>query len=199
MRSPREDDRSGLGLGAERVHPPIGAVVMFAGDLTVGDLENRLVRQGWLPCDGRTVPINAYRALHRVIGQLYTPSGTDKASFCVPNYSGQFVRGVATLKADDPGLDSRTPPPGGKEKTTVGSTQADMVQKHQHYYQALKGVAPSDAGVDGAIPPPNPTATTDLLDDSGGTLTGEETRPKNIYVHFLIKAAHATRGVGVVW
>lgn len=195
----REDDRSGLGLGAEHVHLPIGAVVMFAGDLTAGNLEQRLIRQGWLPCDGRTVTIKAYRALHQAIGQLYTPSSTDKGSFCVPNYSGQFVRGVATQKTDDPGLDNRTPPPGGGDKTTVGSTQLDMVQTHQHHYQALKGAAPSDAGTDGAIPPPNPTTTTDLLDAGGNALSGEETRPKNIYVHFLIKAAHATRGVGVIW
>lgn len=192
-------DRSGLGVETRRVDTPIGAIVIFAGDLSNPGLQMRILRQGWLPCDGRSVKIARYRDLHLAIGGLYTASGTGEGLFQVPDYGGQFLRGVAKDTRQDPGQGVRQPPPGGQSKASVGSTQADMVQTHEHHYQALTGVEVGDAGSGGGVPPAIATATTDLLDGDGvNTLTGEETRPRNIYVHFLIKAAWKTRSVGVV-
>lgn len=194
-----EEDRSGLGVGNHHVDLPLGAVITFAGDLGVAAVERRLISQGWLPCDGRLVSIASFRGLYQLLGRLYTPAGTAKDSFCLPDYRGQFLRGVTTDAKLDPGLKYRTPPPGGTAKASVGSTQPGMVQTHQHHYQALKGVEVGDAGSAGGVPPQTAVATTDLLDGDGAALTGEETRPRNIYVNFLIKAAHSTRGIGVVW
>jgi microcystin-dependent protein len=196
----RGDDRSGLGVGRYRSEPPVGTVIVFAGDLTVVATERRLVSQGWIPCDGRPIAIHGHHDLYRAIGRLYSPSATAKDAFCVPDYRGQFLRGVAQTAAQDPGIGSRTAPAGGSDPKSVGSAQAGMVEKHQHHYQALEGVQVGNTGSGGGTPPLTPQATSDLLDAGGTqTLSGEETRPKNVYVNYLIKAANVTRGIGVIW
>ena len=194
-----DEDRSGLGLARFDSRTPIGAVTAFAGDLTVAQVERRVIVQGWIPCDGRQIPILRFRHLYAVIGRLYTASGVAPRQFCVPDYRGQFFRTVATSADQDPGLSARTPPPGGGPPGIVGSTQIQMIQMHQHHYQELKGVEVGDTGTAGGVPPDTPAVTTDLLDPSGGALNGQETRPKNIYVHHLIRALPVTRGIGVVW
>jgi microcystin-dependent protein len=193
------EDRSGLGLARFDSRTPVGAVIAFAGDLTVAQVERRIIVEGWVPCDGRQLPVHRFHELYAVIGRLYTASGIDKKQFCVPDYRGQFFRTVATTTGQDPGLNERTPPPGGQSGGTVGSTQVQMVQTHQHHYQALEDVVAGESGSGAGVPSPTPSTTTDLLDPSGAALNGEETRPKNIYVHHLIKALPVTRGIGVVW
>jgi hypothetical protein len=190
--------RSGVGLERHQAGLPVGAVTLFAGDLTKGQLEARLVNQGWLPCDGRQVLISAYPVLNHVLSGLYRSARTPDGSFCVPDYRGQFLRGVATEDSQDPGLKERTPPVGGSYGT-VGSTQEPMVQMHQHYYQALADAIAGEAGSGAGAPSPTTPTTTGLLDIHLKNLSGDETRPTNIYVHYLIKAADWTRGLGVPW
>jgi microcystin-dependent protein len=41
------------------------------------------VPYGWMPCDGRSLPINQYTALYSLIGTSY--GGDGKFSFNIPN------------------------------------------------------------------------------------------------------------------
>ena len=50
------------------------------------------VPQGWLPCDGRRLPINQNQALFSILGSTF---GTyDGANFCIPNLKGLAVVGA---------------------------------------------------------------------------------------------------------
>lgn len=42
--------------------------------------------EGWLPCDGRTLNISQYPALHSLIGYNY--GGDGRTTFCLPNLTG---------------------------------------------------------------------------------------------------------------
>lgn len=191
----------GSGLGVSRYRPdvPVGSVIAFAGDLTIAKVAGLVVDQGWLPCDGRAVSQKTYGELYAVIGGLYTKPGGAKDQFCIPDYRGQFLRGLAAGAGQDPGFSSRIAPPGGSAAQSVGSSQGWMVQTHEHNFQALSGVEVGDAGSGGGVPPATKTSTTDLLASDGSALSGEETRPQNIYVNYLIKAGRAQRRLGVRW
>jgi len=197
--TPRSD-RSGLVLDRQGVDTPVGSVIMFAGDLSNAVTLAAVINRGWLPCAGQAVAQANYPDLFHAIGPLYTPQGAAQGQFCVPDYRGQFLRGLATDSSQDPGFAYRTAPPGGSNAQSVGSSQAPMVQLHQHDYQALEAVEVAQSGPSGAAQPAAATPTTNLLNSGGtGSLTGEETRPQNIYVNFLIKATKTTFAIGVSW
>ncbi len=189
---------SGLAVAVEPVAVPVGAILPYAGDLTSDRVKNSIIARGWLPCDGTAYQITQYPNLYHAIGLIYTPQNASNGAeeFCVPDYRGWFLRGLATGAAQDPGFNDRTAPPQGA-KQGVGSTQACMVQTHEHNFSALSSAAPAETGTAGGIPPATKVPTTDLLNASGtDQLTGEETRPKNIYVNFLIKAEGRTYVLG---
>ncbi|MCY1649146.1 phage tail protein [Caulobacter sp. SL161] len=194
----RDNTLSGLGFSRHPVELPVGAVIAFAGDLSATQAIGAIIAEGWLPCDGRLVQQAEYRALFRVLGLVYTPTGDPAGSFRVPDYRGQFFRGIASDAAQDPGLASRIAPPGGASATMVGSTQPPMVQGHAHEYGALNGVETGDTGSGGGVPPTAQPKTTGLYSaDGSSSLSGEETRPQNIYVNYLVKASRARVRLGV--
>lgn len=71
----------------------IGEVILFAGPTSIKD---------FLPCDGRTVTVDAYPALWRQIGHLYGGSG---ATFALPNLVSP-VTGTQYLICVDNGVES---------------------------------------------------------------------------------------------
>src|SRR5262249_31623844 len=123
--------------------------------------------------------------LFNVIGYLYGGSG---GVFNLPDYRGRFFRGTASTTEQDPGLEDRKPPQGGN-KSTVGSTQDYMVQLHEHQYNFFEGAAVAQEGSQAYLPAASAEDTTLLFDRDGRDITKEatETRPKNIYVYFIIK------------
>lgn len=192
------DSGSGLTFGRHTVELPVGAVIAFAGDLSATPALSQVVADGWLPCDGRSVQQAAYRALFKALGLVYTPKGDPAGTFRVPDYRGQFFRGLASDATQDPGFADRVAPPGGATATMVGSTQPGMVQGHAHDYGALDGVQTGDTGTGGGIPPVAQQKTTGLYSVDGSTsLGGEETRPQNVYVNYLVKASRARVRLGV--
>jgi microcystin-dependent protein len=42
--------------------------------------------KGWMPCDGRTLPINQYQALFSLLGTTY--GGDGQTTFALPNLKG---------------------------------------------------------------------------------------------------------------
>jgi microcystin-dependent protein len=155
-----------------------GIVVAFAGTS---------IPTGWKLCDGSKLDRNKkeFAALFDAIGTVH--GGDGNPNFLLPDYRGMFLRGVDHGAKRDPEADTRSPPGAddnsGNSGNAVGSVQMDQLRSHQHRLPrevwAFTGKGsnqrPSDAeGGAGVV----------ATNDDGG---GEETRPKNAYVDFIIK------------
>ena len=56
------------------------------------------IPDGWLECDGSSVPVSIYEDLFDAIGYTYGGSG---ANFTIPSYQGMFLRGKDDLAEND--------------------------------------------------------------------------------------------------
>lgn len=70
---------------------PTGAVIAWGGST---------VPSGWLLCDGRTVPIDAYTALHTEIGTAYNVGGESALEFRLPKLNDALPRMGVTSSGD---------------------------------------------------------------------------------------------------
>ena len=171
---------------------PVGTVVAFAGQIASpsADYKTDIEALGWMICDGRELEKGKYPELFAVLGDLY---GGQDEKFNLPDYRGYFLRGVDTDGKNDPDTDKRIAPAGGQQ-TSVGSIQDDALQTHQHTYNKTEEVKISigDKGPAFVARPPTPDLTVDPIDKpQNPTISQHETRPKNIYVYYIIKYSHA--------
>ncbi len=156
---------SGLGI------VPIGSIIPFAGD-------SANLSDGWLLCDGSEVSRTTYQSLYELIGDLYG-KGDGSTTFNLPDYRGMFLRGVDHGAGQDPDSSSRTAQSGGTATgDNIGSRQDDELKKHSHSYVKFP--------VDNSIEIAGGTHWGDL-DSQTGEYGGNETRPKNVYVNYLIR------------
>ncbi|MEM1206856.1 MAG: phage tail protein [Acidobacteriota bacterium] len=184
-------------FGQHQVLPvplPVGAVIPYAGpadDAVWKELETL----GWLPCDGREVPQVAYPLLFQLIGDIYGDASED--NFLLPDYRGAFLRGVNGTRqpALDPDADHRVgsgPGGSGNGGNQVGSLQEDQFQEHEHRYVPNIQTSGFSTGETPAVISVNTTVTqgVECRDGTPGSpdCFGPETRPVNLYIHFLIKA-----------
>lgn len=157
-----------------------------------------LASRGWLLCDGQKLIVRDYPKLYGIIGDIYGggEEGAEKW-FKVPDYRGLFLRGTDATAERDPDVEDRYAPGDSGEKIgdTVGSMQDDAFQGHQHDYTMpvipTVPTANSDQPATTAvISVQNNKPTTDFVKNGsdGEPRTSSETRAKNIYINFLIKA-----------
>jgi microcystin-dependent protein len=139
---------------------------------------------GYLMCDGTSYLRATYPNLFTAIGTAYGTA--DSTHFNVPDLRGLFPRGTDNGAGNDPDTLSRTAQnPGGNTGDNVGSLQADAFENHIHASNlyTLTGGGPFvvSGGQSGnaQIGQANTTTAT------GSTST--ETRPKNVYVNYIIK------------
>lgn len=173
---------------AERI--PIGAVMPFAGSSAP---------TGFLMCDGSAVSRTTYSALFAAIGTAHG-TGDGSTTFNLPDYRGRFLRGVDGGAARDPDRAARTAmATGGNTGDNVGSAQTSQYGAHYH----LAGpVNPNDGvtsnwNVYGHDAHPTGGTWTNVGGAGSASSThrqprsstsgGNETRPTNAYVHFIIK------------
>ncbi|MBO1350518.1 MAG: tail fiber protein [Hormoscilla sp. GUM202] len=161
---------------------PIGTIMAYGGE-TKGSAASTLQNQGWLVCDGQEFTIADYEKLYLTIGTYYGTASTP-GKFKVPDLRGRFVRGVDYGTGRDPDAASRTASAaGGNKGDLVGSYQDDEFKSHHHFVMQSddradnSSTARTGAGQDSNDPTP-------ATSDAGGN----ETRPKNIYVNWIIKA-----------
>lgn len=159
---------------------PPGSVMAFMGTTAP---------TGWLLCDGSAVSRTTYAALYAVVGNS-SGSGDGSTTFHLPDLRGMFLRGVDGTAGRDPDKASRSAPaPGGNFGNLVGSAQTDAFRSHQHYNPRV------NAGISDPGNPPGGYAglaglldtTTSLTTASTVPAAANETRPRNIYVNFIIK------------
>jgi hypothetical protein len=144
---------------------------------------------GWLLCDGGSY-LNAssglYANLYAAIGNNFGGSGI---SFNVPDLRGRFLRGVNGSTANNAGVTASNDPdialrtPNGNNLTNApGSTQSDTLKSHTH---GVPGAVISYAG--GSTPNANVLTGGGSLVENVSNSGGSETRPKNVYVNYIIK------------
>lgn len=103
----------------------------------------------------------------------------------VPDLRGRFVRGVDAGKGRDPDAGSRTASaPNRNTGDKVGSLQGDLFKAHTHNMAVAKPQV-----VAGSYRKANISNIDVPLDAYQTSSTGgNESRPKNIYVNWIIKA-----------
>ncbi len=154
----------------DQLNPP-GLVSAFAGAKTA-------VPTGWILCDGSAVSRTTYAKLFAVIGTIHG-EGDGSTTFNLPDYRGRFLRGVDDGAGRDSDAASRTASnSGGNTGDLVGSVQEDELNSHRHSYTSYdtanyaSGATYARRGGSGS---------------NSGYTGGSETRPKNAYVHWMIK------------
>lgn len=154
----------------QAIASPSGAIIMFGG---------AAAPNGWLLCDGTNYLQSTYPALFSAIGTAY--GSADGTHFNVPDFRGIFPRGTDNGAGNDPDASSRTSANiGGNIGDNVGSTQGYIVESHNHNY--TRATTNTFEGPNGA------GNVYDVgVSDSTGSFGGNETRPINTYVNFIIK------------
>lgn len=122
---------------------------------------------GWLKMNGAAVSRTTYAALFAVIGTTYG-AGDGSTTFNLPEARGEFFRNLDDGRGIDIGR-------------TIGSFQAQAIQSHAHGGVPFL-VSDTDRGTG--------NASSFSIDTVGSTETtgGNETRPRNIALLYLIKA-----------
>jgi len=168
----------------EALCPP-GTITAFGGH------PNR-IPAGWLLCDGRAVSSGVFPRLHFAVSTNWgagIPSGTN--DFSLPDLRGLFLRGVngtrtnftqTTTNSVDPDFLLRTNGLlGGNSGNMAGSLQMDAFKRHQHNMRGGYSGEPL-----GSFSSTYPVAG--VYGSGSFWAEGEdETRPKNAYVHYIIK------------
>lgn len=131
--------------------------------------------------DGTQVPSN---------GATTPLTGGIDGAFNVPDFRGLFPRGVDPTGVNDPDFGSRTASnPNGNIGGNVGSFQVDAESNHRHNvtFTGIGGpvvqIVGSGAGTTGS-------GNTNFISAFAGgvTVASTESRPKNLYVNFIIKS-----------
>jgi hypothetical protein len=144
---------------------------------------------GWEFCWEQVVGRNdpKYARLFSVI-DTSNGAGDGTSTFNIPDLRGMFLRGVNGSRTGafaDPDVTGRTVRTGDAFLTNaVGSVQLDNFKTHTHTYGM-----PTYQGSSGSGPYGDGLFWHGGYRDSGptGSAGGNETRPKNVYVQYLIK------------
>lgn len=145
---------------------PIGSVFAFAGTTAPS---------GYLECDGRNMNRSGNEALFNAIGTTFGNGLGQEGDFSLPDLRGEFIRGWSN---------GRT---GVDETRTFGSAQGDQVKQHSHtYIQTGGGATQAGGGNTGTLSQNQNTGSYPLTANIVGD---DETRPRNIAMMYIIKAA----------
>ena len=178
---------------------PIGAVIAFAGQVAtppVNPLNQSVFNtvtesQGWMLCDGRTLLVADYGMLYAAIGNQYNNGQEGSGQFSIPDYRGYFLRMTDMGAGNDPDAAERKLA-NGTTSSEVGSIQEDALQIHEHIYSKpqIAAIPAGPASSNAVTTTPDDltkTPTDSLKDPPGNVRATTETRPKNVYVNYLIK------------
>lgn len=154
--------------------PPIGEVTMFAGSTAP---------YGYLICNGSQVSRTTYAALFAIVSTSFG-QGNGTTTFHLPDLRGRFVRGLDGAAGNDPDAASRTAMnTGGATGNNIGSVQADAFEAHTHDVAYSDGSIAISTEIIARETNEEPNNT-----EESSSTGGSETRPKNAYLNFIIKA-----------
>lgn len=154
---------------------PTGTILPFAANVTTPPT-------GFLLCDGTTYNVATYPTLGVLMGGRI--GGDGSTTFKVPDLRGYFLRGRDSAATVDPDGASRTY--NGGSGNLIGSYQTDQYQSHSHTtgdFSQLRGSTSADT----AGPGPNNQGPGSLNFTLNNQNSIAESRPKNVYVEYIIK------------
>jgi microcystin-dependent protein len=150
---------------------PVGTILPYASST---------VPSGYFECNGAAYGTVTYPVLYSSIGCTWGCSGSN---FNIPDLRGVFMRGwnhgnSAGTYSGDPDAASRAAlATGGATGDAAGSYEADAFKSHTHTYGATTS---GSGGQSGSVYSLNVVTNTSATG-------GNETRPKNAYVMYIIK------------
>lgn len=144
-----------------------GSIMMWGGDAAPAD---------WRECDGSELNREAFSDLFSAIG-INWGEGDGATTFNIPDLRGAFTRGKDGGRGFDPDRDLRYAFNGGSAGDNVGSFQHDEIITHWHTIPSREGSVGTNAASEGG-------AQSTINSNPTG---GNETRPKNAYVLYIIK------------
>ncbi len=169
---------------------PPGTIVAFGG-------HHENTPAGWLLCDGTEYDSSLYPRLHGTIAHYW--GGKAGFTFRVPDLRGMFLRGLSRNTGRDPDMDSRVKIWDGEDGNfggNVGSYQADQFASHRHWIKQTQGNTDTPASGGRGFATwnnglrPGDNEYVDQTIDPAPYIKNEggaETRPKNVYVNYIIK------------
>jgi hypothetical protein len=166
---------------------PAGSIIAFGGTTAPA---------GWLICDGSSYATTGqYAILYAAVGNAFGGIG---GYFNVPDFRGVFLRGANGTRSDataDPDKNTRIASnTGGITGNNVGSLQDDAFQGHRHEVNIiLNGQAGSNqfnprSDLNSWYWDAGDIMRNAITDGTNGVpKVSSETRPKNVYVNYIIK------------
>ena len=173
---------------------PAGVIVPFGGQV-----EN--IPSGWLLCDGSEISRTEYPNLYDAVGVCWG-TGDGSTTFNLPDMRGMFLRGVSGESENDPDAADRVVlnDNGGNTGNNVGSYQGDAIRNITGTMAPVRGgqFTPSVNSVSGVFSSTNSNTTggkntetrasSDITFDASRVVpVGNDNRPKNVYVNYIIK------------
>ncbi|MBR6847482.1 MAG: tail fiber protein [Bacteroidales bacterium] len=171
---------------------PAGVIVPFGGEE---------VPFGWMLCDGAEVSRTEYANLYNAIGVCWG-IGDGATTFNLPDMRGVFLRGVSGASGNDEDAEDRLVlnDNGGNTGNNVGSYQGDAIRNITGSMSPVRGFQtnPSvrttsgafnstDTGLEGGRNSEWRGASIITFDASRVVPVGNDNRPKNVYVNYIIK------------
>lgn len=151
---------------------PSGIILPFGGSAAPS---------GYLFCDGAEISRTKYPDLFSAIGTAFGV-GDGLTTFNAPDFRGRFLRGVDGGVGRDPDRAARTAMnTGGNTGDNIGSVQTDELKSHNHILLTGRGSFSVAGGFFTLYPENNPDNS--KIVNAGGN----ETRPINAYVNYIIK------------
>lgn len=166
----------------------------IAGEIKT--LSTGVLPEGFLRCDGRPISRAQYPRLFQAIGTSHgdgsqnsdgTASGFSGTHFNLPDFRGMFLRGLDGTKGNDPDKAGRTAmKAGGATGNALGSVQLDENKAHGHKMNGNTGSS-GGTGINGTNTAlgatyPGPAYYGPIYNEGGN-----ESRPKNAYVEYIIR------------
>lgn len=170
---------------------PAGMIVPFAGPA-----EN--IPEGWLLCDGAAISRSEYANLYKAISVCWG-TGDGATTFNLPDLRGMFLRGVSGESGNDPDAGNRVvlTDNGGNTGNNVGSYQGDAIRNITGSFytssvwpsenKGFVGIEIVGAGGGQSGSGWDSRSATFTFDASRIVPVGNDNRPKNVYVTYIIK------------
>lgn len=165
-----------------------------AGTIHIWGGRDDAVPAGYTLADGRQLDAEDWPDVFAAIG--YAWGGNGGNLFNLPDLRGTFLRGVDLGTGNDPDAATRTAiATGGNTGDSVGSVQEDQMQcfsaAYDKYVHISESVVQSTAGPSKQVAQNSDQyeeTPIELMDDGcGDPRFGNETRPKNAYVNYIIR------------
>jgi microcystin-dependent protein len=145
--------------------------------------------ENFLTCDGSSQNAVTFADLFAVLGYKFGGSG---ANFNLPDLRGEFIRGTDNGRTADPDAAARTDRGDGTTGDQVGTKQAQALGPHNHTFSAQQNIG---GFTDNGGAPDQRSTQQNASTGSSGTGIGGDTRPRNVYMNYIIRFTGGGSGI----